>query len=331
MNNPYITIIVPFWNSAATLKKCIESILQQTIVDWELILVDDGSTDESAKVCNQYVKNDWRIQLIHRSHEGVAAARNAALDIAAGTKLCFIDADDTVEPDYLEGLCSYPEVEMTVCGYMVDQYSKTGQILSTENHFQPELFISDITERYKLENAFASGIMHINCNKLYDMSVIRKYNLRYKFFPVNEDFIFVMEYLLHTSTVAFIPKPLYHWIRTEGIMTSVHSIPQNILQIYEYSHLLLSEYLHNEKIADRIAYRSYELLIYKYLELYKKQYISKSECFKLLNELHQSKMTKRAFTSYCPITPVEKIIYIFNKMGLFHLTHLLQTLILRWK
>lgn len=331
MKNPYITIIVPFWNSASTLTKCIESILRQTIVDWELILVDDGSTDEGNKICNQYIKNDQRIHLIQLPHEGVATARNAALDIATGTKLCFIDADDTVEPNYLEGLCSHPEAEMVICGYMVDKYNKVGQLLTTENHFQPELIINGITERYKLENAFASGIMHINCNKLYDMSIIRKYNLRYKSFLVNEDFIFVMEYLLHISTIAFVPKLLYHWIRTENTMTAVQSIPQNILQIYEYAHQLLSQYLHNEKIADRIAYRSYELIIYKYLDLYKKRYISKSECFKLLKELHQNKMVKRAFTNYNPVALIEKIIYIVNKTGLFYLTYLLQTLILKWK
>ena len=81
---PYVTIVVPFWNAATTLSNCIDSVLNQTRNDWELILVDDGSVDDGYKICAQYAEKDNRIRLLCRDHEGVGAARNAAMDETQG-------------------------------------------------------------------------------------------------------------------------------------------------------------------------------------------------------------------------------------------------------
>ena len=113
---PYVTIVVPFWNAATTLSNCIDSVLNQTRNDWELILVDDGSVDDGYKICAQYAEKDNRIRLLCRDHEGVGAARNAAMDETQGKFICFVDADDFVEPNYLEKLCSCPDVDLVVCG-----------------------------------------------------------------------------------------------------------------------------------------------------------------------------------------------------------------------
>lgn len=123
---PYVTIVVPFWNAATTLSNCIDSVLNQTRNDWELILVDDGSVDDGYKICAQYAEKDNRIRLLCRDHEGVGAARNAAMDETQGKFICFVDADDFVEPNYLEKLCSCPDVDLVVCGYMVDEYILIG-------------------------------------------------------------------------------------------------------------------------------------------------------------------------------------------------------------
>lgn len=94
---PYVTIVVPFWNAATTLSNCIDSVLNQTRNDWELILVDDGSVDDGYKICAQYAEKDNRIRLLCRDHEGVGAARNAAMDETQGKFICFVDADDFVD------------------------------------------------------------------------------------------------------------------------------------------------------------------------------------------------------------------------------------------
>lgn len=94
-----LSIIVPVYNAEAFLYKCIESIRSQSFSDWELILIDDGSTDNSGEICESYVKQDARIQVIHKSNGGASSARNYGLDIARGKYITFVDSDDTVSRD----------------------------------------------------------------------------------------------------------------------------------------------------------------------------------------------------------------------------------------
>lgn len=316
-----ISIIIPVYKAEMYLSHCLESVIAQTYSNWELILVDDGSPDKCGEICDDYAANDSRIKVLHKRNEGVGMARNAGIEIAKGEKLCFIDADDTVEPNYLEILSSHPESDMVVCGYFVDRYDSEGTLTSSEFYSPKELLIRDRQERHLLEEAFMSGVMHINCNKLFDLSIIREHNIRYNSYLVNEDFIFIMEYLLNSESIYFVPQPLYHWIRIDGILSGVESIPTNILQIYEHSHSLLDAYLRNDKLAARIAYRSYELIIFKYLQQYKIGNISKKDCFLSLSSFHKSELVNQAFDSYTPTAPFEKVLYCLNKKGLFRITY----------
>ena len=95
-----ISIIVPVYNAEKTLPRCIDSILAQTFTDYELILVDDGSSDGSLSVCSAYAARDSRIRVLHQENAGVSAARNAGLDAAAGKYIMFCDSDDEVEPEW---------------------------------------------------------------------------------------------------------------------------------------------------------------------------------------------------------------------------------------
>lgn len=331
MNNPYVSIVVPFLNADRTLSKCIQSILAQTRKDWELILVDDGSTDESADICLKYTESDKRIKLLKRPHEGVGPARNAAIEIAQGEKLCFVDADDTVEPDYLEGLCSHPEVDLVVCGYYIDRYDKEGNLVSSESHCPKELTIRSEQEKYLLEEVFMSGIMHINCNKLFTLSIIRDNEIKYNRYKVNEDFIFILEYLLRSQSVMFVNKALYHWIHVNGQQTALSILPPNVLEIYEHSHRLLAKYLKNDTVADKILYRTYDMLIHRYLDMYKYGKIKWVECKKKLNVIHDSTLSKNSFNAYTPQSLAELIMYTLNKKGMFFMAYLWKRMITIFK
>lgn len=98
---PKISIIIPVYNSETHLDTCIQSICRQSYTDFELILVDDGSTDRSASICDGYASKDTRIRVLHQANAGVSAARNKGIDNARGEWLTFIDSDDYVEPGYL--------------------------------------------------------------------------------------------------------------------------------------------------------------------------------------------------------------------------------------
>lgn len=104
MSNPLISVIVPVYNTEKYIRKCIESILNQTFTDFELILIDDGSTDNSGKICDEYAVKDSRINVIHQKNSGVSVARNIGLDNASGTYVAFVDSDDYIRDIGLEVL-----------------------------------------------------------------------------------------------------------------------------------------------------------------------------------------------------------------------------------
>ncbi len=99
---PYISVIIPVYNAAAYLRECIDSLLSQTFTDWEALCVDDGSTDESGIILDEYAAKDRRIKVFHQSNKGVSAARNFALESAKGEYVCFLDGDDIFDRDFLE-------------------------------------------------------------------------------------------------------------------------------------------------------------------------------------------------------------------------------------
>lgn len=104
MNNPLVSIIVPVYNVEKYLKKCIQSIINQTYKNLEIILVDDGSSDNSGKICDEFAQKDNRIKVIHKTNGGLSDARNAGLDVMSGEWVSFIDSDDFVSPYYIENL-----------------------------------------------------------------------------------------------------------------------------------------------------------------------------------------------------------------------------------
>ena len=115
--NELIDIIIPVYNKEMTIKKCIDSILKQTYTNFRIIIVDDGSTDKSVKICEQY--EDERIKVICQENSGVSGARNTALTYLNGDKLVFVDADDFVSPSYLRDLLDYAQYDLVVQGYNI--------------------------------------------------------------------------------------------------------------------------------------------------------------------------------------------------------------------
>ena len=123
---PVISIIIPVYNSERYIHRCIDSILRQTYQDYELILVDDGSTDRSGEICKSYANEDNRIIVIYQKNAGVSSARNAGLAIAKGKYITFCDSDDELLPDYLAVMINEPEeAELVIAGYRyIDENGK---------------------------------------------------------------------------------------------------------------------------------------------------------------------------------------------------------------
>lgn len=129
-SHPLISIIIPVYNGEKYLRPCLDSMLQQTYTNWELILVDDGSTDNSPSICDEYAKLS-RISVIHRKNGGQAIARNEGLSIAKGEFVSFVDCDDWFEKDMYESMIktvlSY-EAQIVVCGYYEEYQTRKKEV-----------------------------------------------------------------------------------------------------------------------------------------------------------------------------------------------------------
>lgn len=112
---PAFSIIVPVYNAESTLQRCVDSILAQTFEDFELILINDGSKDQSGDICDEYAAKDSRVKTVHKTNGGVSSARNAGLRIAQGEYIAFIDSDDYIDNDYLLGFKHY-DADLIISG-----------------------------------------------------------------------------------------------------------------------------------------------------------------------------------------------------------------------
>jgi len=133
-NMPKISVIVPVYNVEKYLAKCIDSILAQTFTDFECILINDGSPDNSPAICDEYAKKDERMKVIHKENGGVSSARNTGLDIAQGEWITFADSDDWVDENYLELMYSNAiknNCDLSICGFKsVDEKGNINAVFS---------------------------------------------------------------------------------------------------------------------------------------------------------------------------------------------------------
>ncbi len=214
-----ISVIVPVYNIAEYLPKCIDSILAQTYPDFELILVNDGSTDQSGTIAADYARrHPDKINYISRDNGGLSAARNTGLKVARGEYIAFVDSDDAIEPTMLETLLTLAEqhdADLAICAFC--SVNEHGVKLSTITEpFTPGV-IYHLNEHKPLllcENAA--------WNKLYRKRIIDDNALTFTEGAWYEDVRFTRKYLLHTNNIVYTDAVLYHYlIRSGSIMTNL--------------------------------------------------------------------------------------------------------------
>ena len=250
MNNK-VSIIVPIYNTAKYLPTCLDSILNQTYQNLEIILIDDGSTDNSAKIIDDYAKKDPHIKAIHQKNAGQSATRNHGLSIATGDYISFIDSDDEVTPDFIESLLHAftPQTSLSVCGI---KYKRL-KLNSAEN-----VYINPISPRRKNESQKAyilylltiDGRMYSSVNKLYSAKIAKKLNFD-ESLNFAEDTKFVLDYLKKSfGNPSFVLKPLY--IYNFGTQTSTINKTATIWKNWQISYSNLKKWLGNSKNPNEI-------------------------------------------------------------------------------
>ncbi len=225
-----ISIIIPVYNVQKYLNKCIDSLLAQTYDNLELVLVDDGSTDDSGKIADEYAKRDKRIKVIHKNNGGVSSARNSALEVAKGRYIYFCDSDDYVDANILEQMHLAMEkfnVDLVVCCH--DNVYKD----TTEYHtnFQSS-FVFSFDDQDTICQMFADtgSNMYSSCNKLYKREYVGKFNNN---IVVGEDQIFNYQYYSHVGKGYFICQPMYHYV-----IHSQSAMRRHMNKVFEFKSLL---------------------------------------------------------------------------------------------
>lgn len=221
-----VSIIVPVYNSENTLERCISSLLNQTYKDYELLIINDGSTDRSAEICDSYATKDDRIKVFHKQNGGVSSARNQGLDNVSGKWVTFVDSDDWVDELYLESLLNSSEnVDLVIGTATYVNHPRQSQIKYAELLVIPKEYYRLFTD-YNLRKRTSPW------NKLYRHKIIDDYNIR---FPLNvhigEDAVFLYTFLLYSTNIRCIESRHYYYLydSVNSLTKRIHHVSMEIL------------------------------------------------------------------------------------------------------
>ena len=214
---PMVSVIVPIYNVEKYLKRCIDSILNQTYKNLEIILVDDGSPDKCPEICDEYAKSDKRIKVIHKQNAGVSAARNDGLAIAQGDLIGFVDPDDYIVSEMYECMVNSIETyssDMVVCGY--DYIDENGNVtrpykVKSDEKLTQKQFVS-------MQVDMPPTVRHVVWNKLFRKSLFNGIRFPEKMHS-SEDVYVLCSYVKKITGCVFIHKPLYKNLVRSGSAT----------------------------------------------------------------------------------------------------------------
>lgn len=214
---PKITVIMPVYNTAEYLPRAFDALLAQSNKAFKLIVVDDGSTDDSVKVAEKYSSRFPYFTLIKKKNGGPSDARNCGLAQVDTPYFTFHDGDDWVDPDFiayfLNAFKEHPEASMVSCGYWIDSPNKKEKVVGKPQ----QGILGKIQTYYKLINVFGSPVKGYSWNKAYKTKIMRKYNLHFDVdISLLEDQIFNVKYVAVGKKIYYTQKPYYHYWQRKG-------------------------------------------------------------------------------------------------------------------
>lgn len=228
-----VSIIVPVYKVEKFLPKCIESVLNQTYTDFELILVDDGSPDKSPEICDKYAELDKRVVVIHQKNAGVSAARNAGLENAKGEYIGFVDPDDWIAPKMYEQMIFAMEgsnADLAICGY--DYYDEDYHVDEQRRY---KVRSNEVVDQREIMNRFSDmppSIRHGVCNKLFKNNLLHTQRF-INGLHSSEDVYFLNEYVQKIQSTVIVHHPYYKNLVHQGSAThgglSIQSLAESFV------------------------------------------------------------------------------------------------------
>ena len=256
LNMPKISVIVPVYNAGEYLHRCVDSILAQTFTDFELLLVNDGSKDNSGVICDEYAARDSRVCVFHKENGGVSSARNLGLDNAKGEWITFVDSDDYILPAFLTTFVDLCKSNPDLCIQgIVPNYEISSEYKITQSSFN---YNGNVKDYLLLNNCQMAGSL---CNKLFNNSIIRNSKLQLnELFKFREDEEFLLRYISNSQNVAASEKGAYvymvpNWGKYNNCnnLETYLSMYSSVVQIYDGKANIVTDYYQIELCNELIS------------------------------------------------------------------------------
>ncbi len=214
-----ISVIVPVFNGERTLKRCVDSLLAQSLSDFELVLIDDGSTDNSGAICEEYSKRDERVRYVKKENGGPSSVRNLGIKEAAGEYIAFADSDDYMDEgalDFMYKKAKETGADMVICGCFIE-LQKTVRI----NNCEEMILEGEYGE--KIIPLKSKDLLDAPWNKLYNTEFLRKTKVTMPEGEIFEDTAFHLELLEHSPKIAVYSECFYHYVQNLGSITKKYN------------------------------------------------------------------------------------------------------------
>ena len=300
-NMPAISIICPVYKAEKYIHKCVDSVLAQTFTDFELLLIDDGSPDDSGRICDEYAEKDFRIRVFHKKNGGVASARQMGLDNASGEYTIHVDPDDWVEPNMLEELyakAKETDADMVICDFYTEYSTQSNYISQEPSKLDSESILRSILLG-ELHGALWNKLIRKDCYSIYNISFHPNIYLW-------EDRYVCCNLLLNNLRVEYLSKAFYHYDNYSNDLSIVRTNHEKGIESQK------KFIAHFEEKLDRDSYAE-ELYKIK-AEVKDKAFVcrsfSKNDFISLYSEINQQykndRPNFRCHRSYA------SLVYIFN-------------------
>jgi len=313
-----ISVIVPIYNTNEYLTQCVESILNQSYTELEVILIDDGSTDGSGNTCDFFCEKDRRVQVVHQSNQGLSAARNTGIDLAKGEYLSFVDSDDTIHKDFYRILMfelTKHNAQLAMCNILL----KTDSSAVNKAYDKVDVKILNKSDALNFMTQVQDNvIMSAAWNKIYRRELFE--NIRYPIGKLHEDEFVIHEILWHVETVAWCDAELYEYLirRSTGITATIKNRTR-----YDKIEALWSRVLFFRDLNEEYWFtRSYDfflaILIWRYKGLKEIQVITRKQLFHekiiFIKAFYDNKRARLPLKKRCKYFVYILNLYLYEKL-----------------
>ncbi|MBQ8822675.1 MAG: glycosyltransferase [Lachnospiraceae bacterium] len=237
MLNPKISVIVPVYNTEKYLEKCVESIINQTYENLEIILVDDGSTDGSGAIIDGFAQRDGRIIVVHKENGGAGSARNSGLDMATGSYIGFVDSDDWLECGMYQALVDAMEdelLDMVICNYSID-LGEVHQTMKNRKCVSEDVFDTQQLLRYVFQRDDYKGVTAYVVNKIFRRELVINEGIRFDGkYLIGEDVLWFSKVSLKCKRIRYIDEMFYHYVQRGESMVHSQELEKQTQRIEVY-------------------------------------------------------------------------------------------------